>query len=138
MAIAGVVVLCMSSNYVIVRHRRDVGMAPALLLAGVISAIAALPFARPGDLGVPQMSWLLALGPGPAACCCTWQASSAFRPGRRPARAARAGAGTDLGVGDRRRKAGRPHDFGRRHRHRFRSGKCVAGFAPAHWLRTPP
>jgi len=64
MAIAGVVVLCMSSNYVIVRHRRDVGMAPALLLAGVISAGAALPFARPGDIGVPQMGWLLALGPG--------------------------------------------------------------------------
>src|SRR6266851_3026470 len=64
MAIAGIVVLCMSSNYVIVRHRRDVGMAPALLLAGVISAIVALPFARPGDVGAPQMGWLLALGPG--------------------------------------------------------------------------
>ena len=64
MAIAGIVVLCMSSNYVIVRHRRDVGMAPALLLAGVVSAIVALPFAQSGDVGVPQMVWLLALGPG--------------------------------------------------------------------------
>jgi drug/metabolite transporter (DMT)-like permease len=64
MAIAGIVVLCMSSNYVIVRHRRDVGMAPALLLAGVISAVAALPFARLGDVGAPQIGWLLALGPG--------------------------------------------------------------------------
>jgi len=64
MAIAGIVVLCMSSNYVIVRHRRDVGMAPALLLAGVISALAALPFARLGDVDARQMAWLLALGPG--------------------------------------------------------------------------
>jgi len=64
MAIAGIVVLCMSSNYVIVRHRRDVGMAPALVLAGVISALAALPFAQLGDVDARQMAWLLALGPG--------------------------------------------------------------------------
>jgi len=64
MAIAFMVVLCMSSNYVIVRHRRDVGMAPALLLAGVISALAALPFAQPGNLKLDHMGWLLALGPG--------------------------------------------------------------------------
>jgi drug/metabolite transporter (DMT)-like permease len=64
MAIAFIVVLCMSSNYVIVRHRRDVGMAPALLLAGVISALAALPFAQPGNLKIEQTGWLLALGPG--------------------------------------------------------------------------
>ena len=64
MAIAFIVVLCMSSNYVIVRHRRDVGMAPALLLAGVISALVALPFAQPGNLKLGHMGWLLALGPG--------------------------------------------------------------------------
>ena len=64
MAIAFIVVLCMSSNYVIVRHRRDVGMAPALLLAGVISAMVALPFAQPGNLKLGYMPWLLALGPG--------------------------------------------------------------------------
>ncbi len=45
MAVAGIVVLCMSFNYVIVRHRRDVGMQPSLALAGVISALIALPFA---------------------------------------------------------------------------------------------
>jgi len=64
MAIAFVVVLCMSSNYVIVRHRRDIGMTPALVLAGAISAVVALPFAHPGTLEARQMPWLLALGPG--------------------------------------------------------------------------
>ena len=64
MAIAFIVVLCMSSNYVIVRHRRDVGMAPSLLLAGVISAVVALPFVRLGEVDVRQTAWLLALGPG--------------------------------------------------------------------------
>src|SRR5262245_41892845 len=64
MALAFVVVLCMSSNYVVVRHRRDVGMAPSLLLAGVISGIVAIPFAHPGTVEGRQMIWLLALGPG--------------------------------------------------------------------------
>ncbi len=64
MAVAGVVVLCMSSNYVIVRHRRDVGMQPAIVLAGVISAGIALPFAEPGNVTPTQLMWLLALGPG--------------------------------------------------------------------------
>jgi drug/metabolite transporter (DMT)-like permease len=64
MAVAGIVVLCMSSNYVVVRHRRDVGMAPALLLAGVIAALVALPFADPGTVEARHVSWLLALGPG--------------------------------------------------------------------------
>jgi drug/metabolite transporter (DMT)-like permease len=64
MAVAGIVTLCMSSNYVIVRHRRDIGMAPALVLAGALSAIAALPFANPGDAGGRQLAWLMALGPG--------------------------------------------------------------------------
>ena len=59
MAIAFIVVLCMSSNYVIVRHRRDVGMAPALAMAGVLSAIVALPFASPGTLETQHMPWLL-------------------------------------------------------------------------------
>jgi len=64
MAIAFIVVLCMSSNYVIVRHRRDVGMAPSLLLAGVISAVVALPFVQLATVEGRQMAWLLALGPG--------------------------------------------------------------------------
>ena len=64
MAIALIVALCMSSNYVVVRHRRDVGMAPALLLAGVIAALVALPFARLGTVEARHVPWLLALGPG--------------------------------------------------------------------------
>jgi len=64
MAVAGIVVLCMSFNYVIVRHRRDVGMQPAIVLAGAISAAIALPFAEPGNATSTQLLWLLALGPG--------------------------------------------------------------------------
>lgn len=64
MAMAGIVVLCMSFNYVIVRHRRDVGMQPAIVLAGAISAVIALPFAEPGNATPTQLVWLLALGPG--------------------------------------------------------------------------
>ncbi|SJZ53395.1 EamA domain-containing membrane protein RarD [Enhydrobacter aerosaccus] len=64
MALAMMVSLCMSANYVIVRHRRDVAMAPAVALAGFISAIIALPFAHPLDVGGRQLLWLLALGPG--------------------------------------------------------------------------
>lgn len=67
MAVAFIVVLCMSANYVIVRHRRDVGMTPSLAIAGAISAIVALPFA---SLSLPanDFVWLLALGPGQLAC----------------------------------------------------------------------
>ncbi len=64
MAVAAIVMLCMSANYVIVRHRRDVGMEPALALAGVISALIALPFAHPGNVSWAHLPWLLALGPG--------------------------------------------------------------------------
>jgi drug/metabolite transporter (DMT)-like permease len=64
MAVAAIVVLCMSGNYVIVRRRRDVGMTPALALAGVISAIVALPFADPSTVTTDHIPWLLALGPG--------------------------------------------------------------------------
>jgi drug/metabolite transporter (DMT)-like permease len=64
MAVAAIVVLCMSGNYVIVRRHRDVGMTPALALAGVISAIVVLPFAHPASITVDQIPWLLALGPG--------------------------------------------------------------------------
>jgi drug/metabolite transporter (DMT)-like permease len=64
MAVAFIVVLCMSGNYVVVRHRRDVGMAPAIWLAGVISGLAALPFAHPQDVTWQQLPWLLALSPG--------------------------------------------------------------------------
>jgi drug/metabolite transporter (DMT)-like permease len=64
MAMAAIVALCMSSNYVIVRHRRDIGMAPAILLAGAISAVVALPFAHPATVAWSHLPWLLALGPG--------------------------------------------------------------------------
>jgi drug/metabolite transporter (DMT)-like permease len=64
MAVAFIVVLCMSGNYVIVRHRRDVGMTPAVAFAGVISAVIALPFIEPDRLTTAQIPWLLALGPG--------------------------------------------------------------------------
>lgn len=64
MAVAAIVVLCMSGIYVIVRRHRDVGMTPALALAGAISAIVALPFADPSSVTVDQLPWLLALGPG--------------------------------------------------------------------------
>ncbi len=64
MAVAFIVVLCMSGNYVVVRHRRDVGMAPAIWLAGVISGLVALPFADPTNVTWQQLPWLLALSPG--------------------------------------------------------------------------
>jgi drug/metabolite transporter (DMT)-like permease len=64
MAVALIVVLCMSGNYVVVRHRRDIGMAPAIWLAGVISAAVALPFAEPANVTWQQVPWLLALSPG--------------------------------------------------------------------------
>jgi drug/metabolite transporter (DMT)-like permease len=64
MAVACLVPLCMSGNYVVVRHRRDVGMAPAIWLAGVISGLAALPFAQPTQVAWAQIPWLLALSPG--------------------------------------------------------------------------
>jgi drug/metabolite transporter (DMT)-like permease len=64
MAVAFIVVLCMSGNYVVVRHRRDVGMAPAIWLAGTISGVVALPFAHPGDVTWARLPRLLALSPG--------------------------------------------------------------------------
>lgn len=64
MAVAFIVVLCMSGNYVVVRHRRDIGMAPAIWLAGVISGLVALPFAQPGNVTWAQVPWLLLLSPG--------------------------------------------------------------------------
>ena len=64
MAVSFIVVLCMSANYVVVRRHRHVGMAPALALAGVISALISLPFADPATIGATDLPWLLALGPG--------------------------------------------------------------------------
>jgi len=64
MAVSLIVVLCMSANYVVVRRHRHVGMAPALALAGVISALISLPFADPATIGATDLPWLLALGPG--------------------------------------------------------------------------
>src|SRR5262245_35124143 len=64
MAVAFIVVLCMSGNYVVVRYRRDVGMAPAIWLAGLISGLVALPFAHPETVTWAKLPWLLALSPG--------------------------------------------------------------------------
>src|SRR4029077_15309040 len=64
MAVAFIVRLCMSGNYVVVRHRRDVGMAPAIWLAGLISGLVALPFAETANVTWSQVPWLLALSPG--------------------------------------------------------------------------
>jgi drug/metabolite transporter (DMT)-like permease len=64
MAAAGIVMLCMSGNYVIVRHRRDIAMQPALALTGVFSALIALPFVSFQAVSGPQIGWLLLLGPG--------------------------------------------------------------------------
>ena len=64
MAVAFIVVLCMSANYVVVRRHRHVGMTPALLLAGVISALISAPFSDLSKAGAAQFPWLLALGPG--------------------------------------------------------------------------
>ena len=64
MAVALIVVLCMSSNYVVVRHRRDIGMTPSIWLAGLISGLVALPFAHPWDVTWSQLPWLFALSPG--------------------------------------------------------------------------
>src|SRR5262245_32687479 len=64
MAVASIVVLCMSGNYIVVRHRRDIGMAPAIWLAGAISGLVALPFAEPANVTWSQLPWLLLLSPG--------------------------------------------------------------------------
>ncbi|HTR84898.1 MAG TPA: DMT family transporter [Reyranella sp.] len=64
MAVASIVALSMASNNVVVRHRRDVGMTPSLMLAALIAALVALPFARPATVELHQLPWLAALGPG--------------------------------------------------------------------------
>lgn len=64
MALAAVVVLCISANYVIVRRHRTIGMTPSLALAGILGALVSLPFADPSTLTTEQLPWLLALGPG--------------------------------------------------------------------------
>ena len=45
-------------------HRRDIGMAPAIWLAGLLSGLVALPFAQPGNVTWEKVPWLLALSPG--------------------------------------------------------------------------
>jgi drug/metabolite transporter (DMT)-like permease len=64
MAVAFIVVLCISANYVVVRRHRHVSMTPALLLAGVIAALASAPFAHPATARAADFPWLIALGPG--------------------------------------------------------------------------
>src|SRR5260370_22409444 len=86
MAVAFIVVLCMSGNYVVVRHRRDIGMAPAIWLAGLISGLAALPFAEPTNVTWSQVPWLLALSPGQlAGGLLLYMASLRRIPAARPA-----------------------------------------------------
>ncbi len=86
MAMGGVVAFCMSLNYVIIRHRRDVSMAPSLALAGAISALAALPFAQPSAATATDMAWLLVLGPGQlAAGLLLYMASLKYIPAGRAA-----------------------------------------------------
>ena len=58
------VVLCISLNYVTVRHRRDVDMTPSLAVAGLVAALVLLPFTHPADVNAGDFLWLLALGPG--------------------------------------------------------------------------
>ncbi len=64
MALAAVVALCIGANYVIVRRHRAIGMTPALALAGILAALASLPFAHPSSLAMKDLPWLLMLGPG--------------------------------------------------------------------------
>jgi drug/metabolite transporter (DMT)-like permease len=64
MALASLVSLCIGTNYIIVRRHRSVGMTPALALAGILAALASLPFAHPSTLTLKDLPWLLALGPG--------------------------------------------------------------------------
>jgi drug/metabolite transporter (DMT)-like permease len=64
MALASVVSLCIGANYVIVRRHRAIGMTPALALAGILAALASLPFAHPSTITLGDLPWLLALGPG--------------------------------------------------------------------------
>ncbi|HLG49361.1 MAG TPA: DMT family transporter [Reyranella sp.] len=64
MALASVVSLCIGANYVIVRRHRAIGMTPALALAGILAALASLPFAHPWTITLGDLPWLLALGPG--------------------------------------------------------------------------
>ncbi len=64
MALAAVVSLCIGANYVIVRRHRAIGMTPALALAGILAALASLPFAHPSRITFNDLPWLLALGPG--------------------------------------------------------------------------
>jgi drug/metabolite transporter (DMT)-like permease len=54
--------LAFAIGLVIVRHRRDVSMAPATCLAQVILVVAFLPFASPGDISGNDMLGLATLG----------------------------------------------------------------------------
>jgi drug/metabolite transporter (DMT)-like permease len=64
MALAAIVALCISANYVIVRRHRTIGMTPSLALAGIVAALISLPFAHPATITTGDLPWLLALGPG--------------------------------------------------------------------------
>jgi drug/metabolite transporter (DMT)-like permease len=64
MALAATVSLCIGVNYIVVRRHRAIGMTPALVLAGILAALASLPFAHPSTLALKDLPWLLALGPG--------------------------------------------------------------------------
>ena len=64
MALGAVVTLCIAANYVIVRRHRAIGMTPSLALAGILAALASLPFADPSTITLRDLPWLLPLGPG--------------------------------------------------------------------------
>lgn len=54
--------LCFSINTNVVRHNRAYGMVPAVMLAGLFSALAALPMANPLDTSPGDLPWLAFLG----------------------------------------------------------------------------
>lgn len=63
-ALALGVAVTQAGNVVILRHGRSVNMIPALCLAGVFSAAAALPFAAPAAVAGDDFAVLAALGAG--------------------------------------------------------------------------
>ncbi len=101
------------------------------LLAGVISALVALPFAQPANLTWQQVPWLLALSPGQLAGGLLLYMASLKRipAGQAALLACLSWSWARSGVAVRRREAGRSHPAGRCHRNRRGGGERVARFA---------
>ncbi|NIR27819.1 MAG: DMT family transporter [Gammaproteobacteria bacterium] len=53
---------CMAANLVVIRHARAVNMLPAVVLSGVLGALAVLPLATPFRVSAQDASLLLLLG----------------------------------------------------------------------------